>query len=337
EAAHIAWRKDRAYMPDLANSCYTYRDESAELFRHREVRCGFDAELTRPRPGQKAAFWRRKRVSIREGSAGDGRSAYVCESAMEDNIHDILVGFEIAGDGTISGAHSRGLRLPYHGICEDAQQRTPGLNGLSVTTDYVRQFAEYVGGSSGCTHLFDLSIDCLRLFRFSELDLFVGNGLGRALHCGVDGVPRKARAFDARREFPHAGEDLQPPQMIRFSFGIKLAFHHPVEFIKEYFDFFLRLALHRRGHHRSRSFRDRATRALKADVFDDITVQLQVERQLIAAERIVPDLRDRRMFERLEIARLFIVIENDLLIGFVQISHTATQLSAISGQQSASG
>ncbi|HZS07737.1 MAG TPA: DUF2889 domain-containing protein [Blastocatellia bacterium] len=168
EAAHIAWRKDRAYMPDLANSCYTYRDESAELFRHREVRCGFDAELTRPRPGQKAAFWRRKRVSIREGSAGDGRSAYVCESAMEDNIHDILVGFEIAGDGTISGAHSRGLRLPYHGICEDAQQRTPGLNGLSVTTDYVRQFAEYVGGSSGCTHLFDLSIDCLRLFRFSE-------------------------------------------------------------------------------------------------------------------------------------------------------------------------
>ncbi len=168
EAARIAWEKDRAYMADLVNSCYTYRDESAELFRTRAVRCGFSAEITRPQPGEKRAFWREKRLSINSVMAENGQTGFVCESAMEDKIHDIQVSFQIAGDGLISQANSRGRRLPYHGICEDAQERTPGLNGLRVTADFIRQFAEQVGGASGCTHLFDLSIDCLRLFRFSE-------------------------------------------------------------------------------------------------------------------------------------------------------------------------
>jgi len=168
DAARIAWEKDRAYMADLVNSCYTYRDESAELFRTREVRCGFGSDLTRPQPGQKRVFWRTKSVSIKPVVAEAGVSGFACESAMEDRIHDILVSFQIAGDSVISHAQSRGLRLPYQGICEDAQGRTPGLNGLRVTADFIRQFAEQVGGSSGCTHLFDLSIDCLRLFRIED-------------------------------------------------------------------------------------------------------------------------------------------------------------------------
>ncbi len=85
---------------------------------------------------------------------------------MEDNLHEILISFHIAHDGTISEAWSRALRLPYHGICEDAQERTRGLNGLRVTSHFISQFADQVGGASGCTHLFDLSIDCLRLLKF---------------------------------------------------------------------------------------------------------------------------------------------------------------------------
>ena len=163
EAARAAWLKDRAYMSDLRNSCYTYRDESAGLFGAREVRCGFDSVITRPRPGDKKVFWRNKRLAIRASTAGEN-SGFVCESAMEDRIHDIAVSFEISRDGVISNAHSRGLRLPYYGLCEDPHQRTAGLNGQRVTADYVRQFADQLGGAAGCTHLFDLSIDVLRLF-----------------------------------------------------------------------------------------------------------------------------------------------------------------------------
>lgn len=161
EIARVAWLKDRAYM-SLANTCYAYRDESLALFDDRAVRCGFGAELTRPQPGDRRVFWRNKRVSIREIANG-----FVCESAMEDRIHDIKIGFELSPVGLINHAQSRGLRLPYHGICEDPQQRTTGLNGVQVTAAFVQQFAEQVGGASGCTHLFDLSMDVLRLFQFA--------------------------------------------------------------------------------------------------------------------------------------------------------------------------
>jgi hypothetical protein len=168
EAAHIAWLKDRAYMADLANSCYTYRDESADLFKTREVRCGFGVEIFRPKPGDKRVFWRNKRLAIEKRTAQDGCSLFACESAMEDSIHDIKVNFDLSEDGMISNARSRGLRLPYHGICEDAQLRTPGLNGQRISPNFISQFADRIGGVTGCTHLFDLSIDCLRLFKFGS-------------------------------------------------------------------------------------------------------------------------------------------------------------------------
>ncbi|MGE0132517.1 MAG: DUF2889 domain-containing protein [Blastocatellales bacterium] len=164
----IAWMKDRAYM-NLANTCYAYRDESEGLFASRKVGCGFDSELTRPKPGDKRVFWRNKRLAIesKPNRDEDVCALIACESAMEDRIHDIRISFDLSGDGVISNAGSRGLRLPYHGICEDPHLRTPALNGLKVTRAFIQQFAEHVGGAQGCTHLFDLSMDVLRLFSFS--------------------------------------------------------------------------------------------------------------------------------------------------------------------------
>lgn len=162
EQARMAWLKDRSYMPELANSCFTYRDEAAEAFSNREVRCSFGGNLTRPQAGDQRVFWRDKRLTINPIANG-----FACESAMQDRIHDIQIGFELVG-GVIVKAQSQGVRLPYHGICEGAQLRTPRLNGQRVTAAYVKQFAEQVGGASGCTHLFDLSMDCLRLFKITE-------------------------------------------------------------------------------------------------------------------------------------------------------------------------
>src|SRR5499433_116049 len=139
EAARIVWLKDRAYM-GLANTCYTYRDESEDLFASREVCCGFGSELTRPRPGDKRVFWRNKRLAIELKSGGNGGTVYSCESAMEDSIHDIKINFDLSSDGVVSSARSHGARLPYHGICEDPHLRTPALDGLKVTGGFVRQF-----------------------------------------------------------------------------------------------------------------------------------------------------------------------------------------------------
>jgi hypothetical protein len=157
--------KDRAYI-DLANSCYTYRDESADLFASREVRCGFNPDFARPKPGDRNVFWRNKRLAIDIRETGDGDRTFSCESHMEDSIHSIKIAFDLSSDGVISKAYSRGKRLPYHGICEDPHLRTPAMDGTRVTGAFVRQFADHIGGAQGCTHLFDLSVDVLRLFKF---------------------------------------------------------------------------------------------------------------------------------------------------------------------------
>jgi hypothetical protein len=125
----------------------------------------FDAKLTRPQPGDQRLFWRNKRLSIKQQA---GSSAYACESAMEDRIHDIKISFQLSNEGCdfpgakprCAPALSRLMRRPTSAYA--------GLNGLRVTSAFVAQFAEQVGGASGCTHLFDLSIDVLRLFKFSN-------------------------------------------------------------------------------------------------------------------------------------------------------------------------
>ncbi len=166
DAAYQAWRIDRSYMPDLANSCYTYRDASEALFAGGVVRMGFSLELYSPKAGDKRVFWREKRLTVSVERDSQGKDFYACENAMNDTVHDIMIGFDLARDGVISNAHSRGLRLPYHGVCEHAQLRTARLNRMRVNDGYTLQFSDRIGRSEGCAHLFDLSIDLLRLFKF---------------------------------------------------------------------------------------------------------------------------------------------------------------------------
>jgi len=132
------------------------------------ARFSFGAELTRPKPGERRVFWRNKRLAIELNSGGNGETVYACERAMEDSIHDIEIGFDLSRVGVVSNARSGGARLPYHGICEDRRLRTQALNGLKMTGAFVGQFAEHVGGAQGCAHLFDLSIDVLRLFSYGN-------------------------------------------------------------------------------------------------------------------------------------------------------------------------
>lgn len=160
--SRMAWEQDRSYMPALCNSCYTFRDASAALFAQRHVVC-FDLDVVQPEPGQKRMFWRHKRMHISKRPDGNG---FHCQNAMDDTVHDIRMTFDIDADGTIQKAKSEGRRLPYQGICEDPHVKTLGLNGKKLSNDFVRLLAQEVGGTSGCTHLFDLAVDCLRFFNW---------------------------------------------------------------------------------------------------------------------------------------------------------------------------
>jgi len=162
--ARMAWERDRASWPWICNSCYAYRDESAALFEERRVQC-FDLDLSSPTPGQQRFFWRTKQLQITTSPDGSG---YACHNAMNDTFHELDVTLNLAVDGTIRTATSHSQRLAFTGICEDTQKRTPGLVGKKLDKSYARLLADHVGGRSGCSHLFDLSVDCLRFFQWRE-------------------------------------------------------------------------------------------------------------------------------------------------------------------------
>jgi len=144
-------------------ACYAYRDESASLFAEREVKC-FDLDLMSPQPGQARFFWRRKQLQISEFGAGNGFS---CHNKMDDTFHELDISFDLQLDGTISSAESQWQRLAFEGICDDTQLLAKGLVGERLDSKYARVLAGHVGGRSGCTHLYDLATDCLRMFEWT--------------------------------------------------------------------------------------------------------------------------------------------------------------------------
>ena len=160
--ARMAWERDRTDWSWICNSCYAYRDESAPLFAERDVKC-FDLDLASPEPGQHRFFWRTKRLQIARRPGGQG---FWCQNDMNDTFHELGVSFAIDPDGTIKAAASQWQRLAFSGICEDTQARTPGLIGKKLNKNYARLLADHVGGRSGCSHLFDLSVDCVRFFEW---------------------------------------------------------------------------------------------------------------------------------------------------------------------------
>ncbi|MCY4387590.1 MAG: DUF2889 domain-containing protein [Desulfurellaceae bacterium] len=161
--ARMLWERDRADFSTLKNSCFTYRDQSAQLFDERTIE-PFDPDMAAPEPGEKRFFWRTKRLRI----TPHPHTGFHCQHAMDDPFQQMRIAFDIDAEGTIANATSRPGRLPFRGLCEEPHSRTAGLNGLKLGKDFTPPVADRIGGSTGCSHLFDLATDCLRLFTWRE-------------------------------------------------------------------------------------------------------------------------------------------------------------------------
>src|SRR5712692_10188591 len=82
-------------------------------------------------------------------------------------------------------------------------------------------------------------------------------------------------------------------------------------------------SLHHLGEHRRRRLRDRAAATLELHVVDRVAVvaERNVDRHLVAAERVLP-LRVRvRVLDRAVSARVLVVVEDDLAVQLVEFAH----------------
>src|SRR3982750_1533005 len=131
---------------------------------------------------------------------------------------------------------------------------------------------------------------------------------------GPHRMPREAGAFDARRKLAYAGEDRQTSQVMRLRLFVKLTRHHPMKLIEEHLGLLFTLPLDALRHHARRCFRDGATTALKTDGFPGFIFNLHVDHQLVAAQRVEAFGSAVSRLQLMKVARLLVVIENDLLV-----------------------
>jgi hypothetical protein len=162
---------------------------------------------------------------------------------------------------------------------------------------------------------------------------------GAAFDGGLHSVPGERRAFDADRVGLDAGQRLEPVGVLLERLGKigRLAARHlGVEGAKKLVRLLDRLALQHLGHERGRRRRDGAAAPLEHDVLDAVAVELQVDRHLVAAERVVAVREMARVIELAEIPRVAAVIEDDVLVELAQIHHANILCAARSASASAS-
>lgn len=153
------WQLDMAGWVDLPESCFTYSPAGRALFGTRAVAATAEPDLYSPRPGQRRVFVRRKVASL---ARRDGRLRLF--HSMHDNVHGFELTCEVdAASGTIVRAEHITSRLPYAGICTEPQARLRTLVGERVDEGLRKRLGALVGGPSGCSQLYDLTADLLKL------------------------------------------------------------------------------------------------------------------------------------------------------------------------------
>src|SRR5438552_17322759 len=81
------------------------------------------------------------------------------------------------------------------------------------------------------------------------------------------------------------------------------------------------LALDALRHHRRRCLRNSAPRALKRHIADGVAVDLQIDREMISAQRVIPLGLLVGIGQLAVISRLLAVLQDDLLVEVAQVRH----------------
>src|ERR1041385_529173 len=110
--------------------------------------------------------------------------------------------------------------------------------------------------------------------------------------------------------------------MVRLIFFVEFAGCHAVKFVEEHLSLGFGLSLHGLCHHAGRSFGNRAARAFEAHFLHLIAFNMKINIQLIAAQRVIAFSLPVCIFQLVKIARLLVVVEDDLLIKLGQFGHS---------------
>jgi hypothetical protein len=157
--ALACWALDTAGWPELPDSCFTYSAAGRALFDTRTVVAAGVPDLYSPQPGQRRVFERRK-VARLERANGRLRLFH----SMHDDVHGFELTLEIdLASGRVVRAEHVTPRLPYAGVCTEPQRQFAALVGETADAGLRKRIQTTLGGPAGCSQLYDLTADLLKL------------------------------------------------------------------------------------------------------------------------------------------------------------------------------
>lgn len=85
------------------------------------------------------------------------------KASLLDLNHNMLVEIQVRiSDRIIVDSHAQIIKAPFK-ICQQTTTFARNLTGLKIERGVTRKIAEQMGRSSGCTHLYELAVEAVRL------------------------------------------------------------------------------------------------------------------------------------------------------------------------------
>src|SRR3989454_1258661 len=239
-----------------------------------------------PHLAVQAALLREVADPPRVGSPATGLAEYPHGAAVRlQDVHD----------------HTDGRRLPGAVWPEQAVDHTAGngqrqlIHGGVTGKAFADPIEDQDRGREGGRHVREANLARLRL-----------DGVGQR-------VPGKQGALDADGKLRHAGQGAQLTQ--RFvPRGALVPLHHGAHPVGQSERLGNRLVLEQLRHHRGRRLADGAAPAAAAPVLAQVSVDPQLQVDLVAAQRVVEGHRMGRLLQRPLVAGPPVVIEDQLLV-----------------------
>jgi hypothetical protein len=157
------WEFDTQGWEDLPDSCFAYTRAGRALFDKRSVATTMQPALYNAPTGATKVFQRKRLVRLVQ----TGQRLHLFH-AMHDNAHGFDLHYEIDLDsGVIVAVDSVRSRLPYLGLCDVPQGKLSSLKGEKLDASLKKRTQSLIGGETGCTQLFVLTSDLLKLLTVS--------------------------------------------------------------------------------------------------------------------------------------------------------------------------
>src|SRR5690349_22040392 len=141
----------------------------------------------------------------------------------------------------------------------------------------------------------------------------LGRSCGNGMKRRVQSMPRQNCTFHARWKIAHACKHSQPAQMVRIV-KTELADRHVAEFPYEDVGIRTGLSFDRSSHHGCRRLADGAGFAVEGNLIDMLPFEMEIDVQMISAQRIMTDCMMAGVSQRTVVARLLVVVEDNFLV-----------------------